>query len=780
MAPNSIFEESENSLKAIKIQNRQLKRKVNSLSEDQKKFRAIYDHWYNCLYVHDLEGNFIDANDASLKLLGYERDDIASLNFTSLLGEGQLPKALELIDEILTTGSHKKVAEFRLKRKDGNYVWIETGGSLIYQEGIPGVIIGIARDITDRRNAEEAVKEKEAQYRCIFENAPIGIGIADINGKIIDFNKTALEPGGYTTEDIINIKNIEELYFNPSSRKEILKTLNQHGFVDRAEVQFRTKDGNPYDCLLSLMPVQYNGQACVEAIIQDISKIKIIQTMLRESRQRFMAIVESTSDWIWEVDENGVYTYCNQKVRDILGYEPAEIIGKTPFELMPADESDKISKFFQKAAKFREPFSALENLNLSKDGREVVLETSGVPFYGENGTFMGYRGIDRDITERKQMIDALNHAQNDLEIKIEKRTAELKKANLNLEQEIKERKQVEQNLRYHIAFENLITSISTSFIKIPFDEIDRGIHRALKDLGEFADLDRCAFLLFSEDQESLSLSHQWCADNISPIKQEDVNRTLKTEFSVWILERILRGEAIHVPRVTELVSKTDSPEGIQEIVIDQFRSQSFLVIPMLIGETVIGMLGVDTVRKEKSWSEDIITLFKLLGEVFANLLQRKLSDQTIRKREKELQIKTQNLEEMNAALKVLIQKNENDKIDLEEKMLSNVNQLIEPYMDSLKLTSLSDRQANLIEIIKTNLDEIISPFARNYSSTYFKFTPKEIQIANLVKKGKTTKDIAETMSLSIKTVEFHRNNIRNKLGLKNQKANLRSHLLSFG
>ncbi len=123
---------------------------------------------------------------------------------------------------------------------------------------------------------------------------------------------------------------------------------------------------------------------------------------IRESEERFRTLVETTSDWVWEVDLKGVYTYVSPKVHDLLGYAPKEIIGRTPFDLMPADEAERIAKIFNKALKKKTSFEAIENINCHKDGHSVVLETSGVPFFDSNGNLQGYRGIDRDITNRKQ------------------------------------------------------------------------------------------------------------------------------------------------------------------------------------------------------------------------------------------------------------------------------------------------------------------------------------------------------------------------------------------
>jgi PAS domain S-box-containing protein len=161
-----------------------------------------------------------------------------------------------------------------------------------------------------------------------------------------------------------------------------------------------------------------------------------------------------------------------------------------------------------------------------------------------------------------------------------------------------------------------------------------------------------------------------------------------------------------------------------------------------------------------------------------DITERKQAEDSLLAREQELESKTHDLEEMNAALKVLLKKREDDKIALEEKMLSNVKQLIEPYIDNLKQTDLSARQTNLLGIVETNLAEIISPFARDFTAIKYRLTPKEIKVANLIKQGKTNKEIAEIMGRSVRTIEFHRTKIRQKFGLKTGKDNLEAHLIA--
>ena len=136
-----------------------------------------------------------------------------------------------------------------------------------------------------------------------------------------------------------------------------------------------------------------------------------MEQALRESKERFRSLVETISDWVWEVDQNNIYTYASPKVKDLLGYEPDEVVGKKPFDFMPVDEAERVAGLFMDIVKSREPFAGLENTNLHKDGRHVVLETSGVPILHKNGDFLGYRGIDRDITRRKRTVEELRKSE---------------------------------------------------------------------------------------------------------------------------------------------------------------------------------------------------------------------------------------------------------------------------------------------------------------------------------------------------------------------------------
>ncbi len=143
-------------------------------------------------------------------------------------------------------------------------------------------------------------------------------------------------------------------------------------------------------------------------------------TNREQSESRFRNIVESMSDWIWETDRSWVYTYCSGKVEEILGYKAEEMIGKTPIDFMHPDEKERIGAIFSEIVKDKRPIRNLENWNFTKDGQMVCFLTSGIPILDEKGELIGYRGVDSDITERKQAEEQLAETNRQLEKAIER------------------------------------------------------------------------------------------------------------------------------------------------------------------------------------------------------------------------------------------------------------------------------------------------------------------------------------------------------------------------
>ncbi len=159
--------------------------------------------------------------------------------------------------------------------------------------------------------------------------------------------------------------------------------------------------------------VRFAGEGPQRVVVahENITARQLAEEALRHGEERYRNLVEITSDWIWQVDENGVYSYVSPRIQELLGYTPEEVLGKTPFDLMPPAEAKRVGRVFRRIAARRRPFAALENTNRHKDGHLVVLETSGVPILDSHGRLRGYRGIDRDITDRKRAQEELRQSE---------------------------------------------------------------------------------------------------------------------------------------------------------------------------------------------------------------------------------------------------------------------------------------------------------------------------------------------------------------------------------
>ncbi len=162
------------------------------------------------------------------------------------------------------------------------------------------------------------------------------------------------------------------------------------------------------------------------------------------------------------------------------------------------------------------------------------------------------------------------------------------------------------------------------------------------------------------------------------------------------------------------------------------------------------------------------------------ITQLKLTEEALKQSKVAVEEQKQHLEEANIALKVLLKQRENDRAELEQKVLSNIKNLVLPYVDKLKRAPLRPKDKTAVEIIDAHLNDIISPLMQRLTNINILLTPQELQVATLVKDGRSSKEIAEILSVSETTVHFHRKNLRHKFGIKNSSTNLRSYLMSIG
>jgi PAS domain S-box-containing protein len=179
---------------------------------------------------------------------------------------------------------------------------------------------------------------------------------------------------------------------------------------------------------------------------------------------------------------------------------------------------------------------------------------------------------------------------------------------------------------------------------------------------------------------------------------------------------------------------------------------------------------------EKRVEERTKKLVMMNKELNKEILDRKAAEYELKDQSAELEIKSLHLQEANAALKVLLKQREADKVELKEKVTLNMYELVLPYLEKIRLDGLTKRQKAYLDIVESNLNDIVSPLARSLSGKMIRLSPTEIQVANLIRQGKTTKEIATLMGLATSTIDFHRNNIRKKIGIKNRRTNLCTYL----
>ncbi|MBN1273917.1 MAG: PAS domain S-box protein [Candidatus Aminicenantes bacterium] len=243
---------------------------------------------------------------------------------------------------------------------------------------------------------------REAQYRGIFEASTDAFLIFDMNGVIRDVNPAACKMYGYSREEMIGLTGKDIVHPDYQHLfKEFVKKVAK-GDIFSAESVDIHKDGSSFDIEVRGSGIIFNEKPHLLAVVHDLTEHKKIQGELMASLKKFEDIAGSSGDWIWEVDAKGKYTFASGRVEQILGYSPEDLIGKTPFDLMPGEEAARVSGIFERIATEKKAIVDLENWNLSKDGKLVCLLTNGVPLTDEDGNLTGYRGVDKDITKRKR------------------------------------------------------------------------------------------------------------------------------------------------------------------------------------------------------------------------------------------------------------------------------------------------------------------------------------------------------------------------------------------
>jgi PAS domain S-box-containing protein len=283
-----------------------------------------------------------------------------------------------------------------------------------------GQIIGTlsaGEDLTERRRAEASLDESEGRFRALVEQSLAGIYIIQ-DGRFRYVNPGFAVIFGYeSAAALIDRVPVADLVA-PGDRQRVADNIRKRVDGEAADLHYGfrglRRDGSQIDVEVHGRRFDYQGRPAVIGLVLDITARQAAEDSLRASELRFHDIVNASADWVWEVNAEGRYTYVSDSIVDLLGYTPGEVLGRTPFDLMPPEEAEQVRGQFAEIASRGLHFRDLDNINRHKDGSLRHVQTNGMPVFDAAGNLLGYRGLDRDVTERRRAELALLETSNRL------------------------------------------------------------------------------------------------------------------------------------------------------------------------------------------------------------------------------------------------------------------------------------------------------------------------------------------------------------------------------
>lgn len=378
------------------------------LREQEQFLRSIYEGSSQPIFVGDVlpDGSIrqLAWNPVAEQLMGRTTREVTGKAIEVIFEAEDAQKILERYAECIAAKEPRTFEECIHFQTETRWM-LSTYTPLINAEGKVFRVVGSVFDITGRKQTEQALQESEEKLRLAADAAELGVWDWNLTTGIESWSAKTYELLGVTQNNFDG--KTENLYsrFHPDDQDMVRALHEEARKTGNYQAEYRVV--HPDD---SIRWLSTRGQVFFDetgvpyrivGVSIDVTERKLAEEALRQSETRLRHILDTTSDWIWEVNEQGIYTFVNGRVEQVLGYAPEEVLGKSPFDLMPPDEAARVGAVFGAITSQQIPFHALENLNLSKDGRQVTIETTGVPIFDTAGQFQGYRGICRDITERK-------------------------------------------------------------------------------------------------------------------------------------------------------------------------------------------------------------------------------------------------------------------------------------------------------------------------------------------------------------------------------------------
>jgi len=407
---------------------RERKQSEERLRKSEERYRHIIEKTTDVVYTADPMGYFSYVNPPGEKLTGYPTDELIGKHFTELTRRDWRERIQLFYLKQFKEREHETRLEFPITTKTGEERWVEQIVTLLSEGNRVTGFQSIVRDISIRKQAEDALRESERKYRDVFENVSDFIYIHDLEGNFTETNLVWKKELGLTEDDLVNL-----------SVRDLIPKRFRHQFDDYLN---RVKANGEDEGLMTLMTkgggeriIEYKnsliygstGPIGVRGSARDITEQMHAQRDLRRSEKKYRTILENIEDGYFEVDLSGKLTFFNDALCRITGYPKDELMGINNREYMDEETAKKVYKTYVRIYQTGEPVKGLE-YSIRKGGNEKHVETSVSLMKDRKGEPIGFRGILRDVTERKQAEEKIRRYSENLEQMVEERTDDLKKS----------------------------------------------------------------------------------------------------------------------------------------------------------------------------------------------------------------------------------------------------------------------------------------------------------------------------------------------------------------
>ena len=380
------------------------KRKVaeQELRRSQALFATIFESSPIPIVISRVaDGRFFEANQACFDLFGFRREQVIG---KTTLEMGVWPGDTDREQLLARLRSDGRVANYdiQLRGSDGHLIDVMYSAQVV-ELNAEDCIVATIVDVTARKRAEELQREYEQRFAKVFHSSPDAIVISRLaDGVYLEVNEAWAQLSGYSKEEALGKSALDlNIWVEPEDRRQLVNKLAAGNAVRQFDFQFRRKNGEVAQALMSAEVIELRGEQCLLSLLADVTERRRAVEQLRESERRFADVVDAAGEYVWETDVTGHYIFVSERIERVLGYTAAEMLGKEAYDFMPPEEMARLEQWFDSRQNPGTPIRNLEYISITRDGRQIWQQVSGVPIFNATGERIGFRGTGMDITERK-------------------------------------------------------------------------------------------------------------------------------------------------------------------------------------------------------------------------------------------------------------------------------------------------------------------------------------------------------------------------------------------